>query len=151
MAPAIEGMVPAIESSEGNNKMNKGYQYPSWKKKLRGLVVDNEELCRIVEKGIMGLCGVETQAVETGEAAVELIASGATFDIIVIDRFLPSMTGPETARKMREMGVESKIIGLFALYFEGDEEEFVAAGVDDFKEKPLSPNWLVPMLRELDN
>jgi CheY-like chemotaxis protein len=51
---------------------------------------------------------------------------------------------------MREMGVESKIIGLFASYFEGDEEEFVAAGVDDFKEKPLSPNWLVPILRELD-
>jgi hypothetical protein len=56
-----------------------------------------------------------------------------------------------TARKIREMGVESKIIGLFALYFEGDEGEFVAAGVDDFKEKPLSPNWLVPIPRELDN
>jgi CheY-like chemotaxis protein len=94
MAPAIE-MAPAVESSEGSNKMSKGYQYPSLKKKLRGLVVDNAELCRLVEKGIMGLCGVETQAVETGEAAVELIASGTTFDLIVIDRFLPSMTGPQ--------------------------------------------------------
>jgi hypothetical protein len=66
MAPSIEGMAPAVESSErNNNKMSKGYQYPSWKKKLRGLVVDNAEVCRLVEKGIMGLCGVET-----GEAAV---------------------------------------------------------------------------------
>ncbi|KAE7997931.1 hypothetical protein FH972_002519 [Carpinus fangiana] len=53
MTPAIEGMAPAVESFEGNNKMSKGYQYPSWKKKLRGLLVDNGELCRLVEKGIL--------------------------------------------------------------------------------------------------
>jgi CheY-like chemotaxis protein len=38
---------------------------------------------------------VEKEAVETGEAAVELISSGANFNLIVIDMFLPVMNGPE--------------------------------------------------------
>jgi CheY-like chemotaxis protein len=36
-------------------------------------------------------------------------------------------------------------IGLSTVLFcERDQQEFLAAGVDEFIEKPLSPDWLVP-------
>ena len=49
----------------------------------------------MLEKAFLLSFGVETEALETGEAAVELIASGANFNLIVIDMFLPVMNGPE--------------------------------------------------------
>lgn len=49
------------------------------------------------------------------------------------------------------MGVRSKIIGLTALITEADEQEFFAAGIDELFEKPLDPEWFLPIIREIDN
>ncbi|XP_041008872.1 two-component response regulator 24-like [Juglans microcarpa x Juglans regia] len=104
-----------------------------------------------MESGLLDAYGVEVEAVGTGEAAVELIASGETFDLIVIEMFLPFMSGPETARTIREMGITSKILGIAPMYWEKDAQEFLAAGIDEFLEKPFTPELFVPFLREIDN
>ena len=67
----------------------------SCKNKLTALVVDNGGVCQAIQTAILRSYGVETEAVETGEAAVELIASGATFNLIIIEMLLPFMNGPE--------------------------------------------------------
>lgn len=79
-------------SSKGSGSSNRPRM--TWKNNLNALVVDNERFSQHVEKGILRNFGVETEAVETGEAAVELIASGATFNLIFIDISLPTMDGP---------------------------------------------------------
>uniref|UniRef100_A0A2N9HNE4 Response regulatory domain-containing protein n=1 Tax=Fagus sylvatica TaxID=28930 RepID=A0A2N9HNE4_FAGSY len=140
------------ERNDNNNNNNKSNGHPfSCKNKLTALVVDSERVCRVLEKAFLLSFGVETEAVETGEAAVELIASGANFNLIVIDMFLPVMNGPETARQIRAMGVQSRILGITPMFDERDQQEFLAAGVDEFIEKPLSPEILIPILMELDN
>ena len=67
----------------------------SCKNKLTALVVDNGAVCRAIQTALLRSYGVETEAVETGEAAVQLIASGATFNLIIIEMLLPVLNGPE--------------------------------------------------------
>ncbi|XP_065637600.1 two-component response regulator 24 [Quercus suber] len=94
---------------------------------------------------------LETEAVETGEAAVELIAFGATFNLIIIEMLLPVLNRPEIARQIRAMGTQSKILGIIVFFDERDQQEFLAAGADEFIEKPLSPEIVIPIIRGLDN
>ncbi|XWS76150.1 hypothetical protein CRYUN_Cryun01aG0151700 [Craigia yunnanensis] len=65
---------------------------------------------------------------------------------------LPVLNGLGTARQIRAMGVRCKMLGVIAYFYERERERqaFLAAGVDEFIEKPLSPDILVPILRELD-
>ncbi|MBA0822323.1 hypothetical protein Goarm_019131, partial [Gossypium armourianum] len=48
------------------------------------------------------------------------------------------------------MGVHCKMLGVTACSGESERQAFLAAGVDVFIEKPLDPEHLVPILRELD-
>lgn len=57
----------------------------------------------------------------------------------------------KAVRQIRAMGARSKIIGLTAFITEKDEQDFFAAGIDEFFEKPLDPDWFVPIIREVDN
>ncbi|XP_030936586.1 two-component response regulator 24-like [Quercus lobata] len=136
-------------SAEGNDK-SEGLRF-SCKNKLTALVVDNGGVCRAIQTALLRSYGVETEAVEAGEAAVELIASGATFNLIIIEMLLPVLNGPETVRQIRAMGAQSKILGITAFFYERDQQEFLAAGAGEFIEKPLSPEIVIPIVRELDN
>ena len=58
-------------------------------------MVDNGGVCCAIQTALLRSYGVDTEAVETGKAAVELIAAGATFSLIIIEMLLPFMDGPE--------------------------------------------------------
>ncbi|XVE72820.1 hypothetical protein DITRI_Ditri11bG0069300 [Diplodiscus trichospermus] len=157
MAPAIASVNPAqVRGNRGGGGAPDGegklYAFDEvvLRNRLTALVVDGDRFCRMVEQGLLRAYGVETQAVDNGRAAVELIAAGANFNLIVIDMVLPVLNGLETARQIRAMGVRSKMLGLSARSNERERQAFLAAGVDEFIEKPLDPENLVPILRELD-
>ncbi|XVF21451.1 hypothetical protein REPUB_Repub12eG0091500 [Reevesia pubescens] len=118
--------------------------------RFTALVVDGHRLCRTIEQGFLNVYGVQTQAVSNGRAAIELITSGAKFNLIVIDMHLPIQNGIEITREIRAMGVTCKMLGLSAYSYERERQAFLDAGVDEFIEKPLGPENLVPILRELD-
>lgn len=78
-----------------STRKGKGQPFMTWKKKLTALVVDEGITCRMLEKGFLSAYGVETEAVDTGPAAIQLISSGSTFHLIFIDMHLTAMKGPE--------------------------------------------------------
>lgn len=49
------------------------------------------------------------------------------------------------------MGVQSRIVGISAIYNEGERTAFIEAGGDDYVEKPFDPDKFIPILNELDN
>ena len=65
--------------------------------KLTALVVDSDRICQILEKAILESQGVETQVVGSGRDALDLLASGATFNLIIIAMVLPIMNGVEVS------------------------------------------------------
>lgn len=65
-------------------------------KRLTALVVDGGRTCQAVEKGLLRHYGIiETQVVDNGKEAVDLFASGTKFDILMIDIYLPDISGLE--------------------------------------------------------
>ncbi|KAH7517490.1 hypothetical protein FEM48_Zijuj09G0070400 [Ziziphus jujuba var. spinosa] len=118
---------------------------------MTALVVDDGITCRMLEKGLLTSYGIETQAVESGPAAIQLISSGATFHLIVIDMHLSGMNGPETIRQLRAMGVRSRIMGISILFTEKERRVFLEAGGDHYMEKRMHPERFIPILHELDN
>ena len=49
------------------------------------------------------------------------------------------------------MGAQNKILGITTFSDERHQQEFLATGADEFIEKPLSPEIVIPIIRGLDN
>ncbi|KAM7265871.1 hypothetical protein ACFE04_003554 [Oxalis oulophora] len=142
--------------SDGGRVPERGtrvFEYPrvNLNNNLTALLVENENVCRILTKAHLQLFGVETVAVDNGQDAINLIASGARFNLIIIDKFLGVPDGPEVTRRIRAMGVSCKIVGTSTWIFENNvDQEFLDAGVDVCVEKPMRPRWLADLVLELD-
>ncbi|KAB2075414.1 hypothetical protein ES319_A07G219700v1 [Gossypium barbadense] len=74
--------------------------------KLTTLVFDGDTMCRVLEQVLLRSYGVQTQGVNNGRDAVALIAFGAKFNLIIIEKILPIMNGLE--------GGSCKILGVIA-------------------------------------
>jgi CheY-like chemotaxis protein len=59
-----------------------------------------------------------------------------------MDMRMPGMSGLEAAKRVREQGVRTPMVALTANAFEEDRHACLAAGMDDFLVKPLTPDAL---------
>ncbi|KQK07040.1 two-component response regulator ORR42 [Brachypodium distachyon] len=103
---------------------------------LKVLVIEDSELQSMILLAMLRRCNCETARAENGKEAVDLYLEGKTFDIILCDKQMPIMNGPEAIVKIRSMGAtEVKIVGLSA---DSDAtEEFISDGADMFVAKPM--------------
>ncbi|MEG1812270.1 MAG: response regulator [Clostridia bacterium] len=118
---------------------------------VRALIVDDEKsACEYMEI-LMQRCGVKSECVLSGTAAVERIAqahhSDQPFDLCLMDWKMPDMDGVETVRKIREcVGNDMPIIVVTAYDFAEIEDPAKAAGVNLFISKPLFQSTLFDLL-----
>lgn len=82
-------------SANGNRAEGATTPLMSWKNNLRALLVDASSTCRIIGKAYLASYGVETEAVDNGEAALDLIYMGASFNVIIIDMHMREMNGAQ--------------------------------------------------------
>ncbi len=68
---------------------------------------------------------------------------------ILLDIQLPEMTGYEVAERLRQMPALARtpIIAVTSYAMPGDREQALAAGVDDYIEKPIDPASFVQQVR----
>ena len=107
--------------------------------KSRVLVADDEPGIRQSLTGVLEDDGFYTEAVESGESALETL-SRAPFDLVLLDIWLPGMDGLETLARIREMPVELRP-AVVMISGHGNIETAVKAtklGAFDFLEKPLT-------------
>src|ERR671925_1362969 len=101
------------------------------------LLVDDEPGVRSALGGVLRDEGYEVDAVDTGEACLERLAR-QTYDVVVLDIWLPGMDGLATLARMRERQIEAQVVIISG---HGNIESAVRAikmGAFDFIEKPLS-------------
>ncbi len=98
--------------------------------------------------------GMTSEAVMTGEAAVEKVAAAheaaRDYNVCLIDWKLPGMDGIETTRAVRAcVGPDVPIIIISAYDWSSIEKEAREAGADGFIEKPLFKSRLDVVLSSL--
>jgi DNA-binding response OmpR family regulator len=112
------------------------------KKKLKLLIVEDEEAIR---SGLMDLFvyhGYEVDYADDGRVGLEKGLSGV-FDLILLDVMLPGINGFEICERIRDRDREQPIIMLTA---KSSDEEIIhglSLGADDYVAKPFSVAQLV--------
>ncbi|CAH8272321.1 unnamed protein product [Arabidopsis lyrata] len=118
--------------------------------KLTALVVDDSFVNQTIHQKLLNRLGIENDVVTNGKEAVDVYCSGRNYDLILMDMDMPIMNGIQATKRLREMGIESKIAGVTTRANEGEKKEFMEAGLNDFQEKPLTISKLLSILHKLD-
>jgi len=104
------------------------------------LVVDDDEISRLVASEILAGCGAAVDCAATSEDAVRMVGTNR-YDLIILDLHMPGMSGMELARTMTALdaSLQNRIILITAL--EDDELALAAEHADGFRiyAKPLDP------------
>lgn len=83
-----------------------------------------------------------------GTEALGFLAQGA-YDVVVLDRLLPDMTGLDVLRVMRARRINTPVLMLTALSALEHRVEGLDAGADDYLPKPFAFSELLARLRAL--
>ena len=110
------------------------------------LIVDDEAGVRSALAGVLRDEDYRVEAVESGEACLERVTR-ETFDVILLDVWLPGIDGLTTLTRLRERRVDAAVVMISG---HGSIESAVRAikmGAFDFIEKPLSLDKTVLVVR----
>jgi CheY-like chemotaxis protein len=111
----------------------------------RVLLVEDNPINALLAKALLAREGCSVDHAASGDEALGAAQVG-TYDLILMDMRMPGLSGEETARALRKLGVSAPIVALTANAFDDDRRRCLAAGMNDFLVKPLSPDALRVML-----
>jgi CheY-like chemotaxis protein len=115
---------------------------------LHILCVDDNPYGRVVLNTILTELGHRADFVGTGEAAVDAVTH-ARYDAVLMDVTLPGIDGIEATRRIRALSGDVAavpIIGISGRATASDEAAGLAAGMNGYLTKPLSPSALTQAL-----
>ena len=118
---------------------------PAQSHALDVLVAEDNEVNQLVFRQILEGMGFSHRLADNGRTAVEMYRTLKP-RIILMDVSMPEMSGLDATRAIRELeathGGHTPIIGITAHALKVDREDCLAAGMDDYMSKPISPNKL---------
>ncbi len=123
------------------------------------LVVDDRRDIRFLSKTLLTKAGAKVEECEDGQLAVDYMTEllhphatekrGPLPDLILLDMQMPNLDGYQTARALRELNYTGPIIALTADAMQGDMNECLAAGCNDYLSKPIDAQRLVCLVSQL--
>ena len=108
----------------------------------RILVVEDNEINRMVTKDLLEHVGVDARFAENGVEGVRAVLEDGPFDGVLMDVQMPRMDGYTATRLIRANPEfrDLPIIALTANALEGDRDAAFAAGMNDYIAKPVDPD-----------
>jgi CheY-like chemotaxis protein len=107
----------------------------------RVLLVEDNPINALLARTLLTREGCGVDQAGGGEEALAALAVGE-YDLILMDMRMPGISGLEATRRVRALGVKTPVVALTANAFEEDRHACLAAGMDDFLVKPLTPDAL---------
>jgi len=111
-------------------------------RKIRLLIVEDEEAIRNGLVDVLVYHGYEVEAAADGPTGLEMALSGR-FGLILLDIMLPGMDGFEICNRIRNQDRDQPIIMLTAKSTDEDIIQGLSLGADDYVAKPFSVAQLV--------
>ena len=112
------------------------------------LLVDDDEATREMIEMCLGFKNHTVIATENGRDAIESCADN-TFDIAVVDREMPEITGEELARELKSLQPQLPIIMLTGHGDDMIEKGHLPEGIDRVVAKPVTPQELIDVMQEM--
>ncbi|WP_411847044.1 glycosyltransferase [Roseibacillus persicicus] len=112
--------------------------------KAKILVADDDSTLRRLSTLMLGKEGWEIVAVDTAEAAMAAI--GPEFDAVLLDIYLPGLSGIEVLPKLKAMAPFTQVVVLSGSDLAKDGADAIKAGAFDFLSKPIQKDELVETL-----
>lgn len=104
------------------------------------LLVEDNHTNQLLMGAILKKLKLEFDLAKDGLEAVEAYQN-KDYDLILMDENMPNMSGSEATGKIRELertsGRYTPIVALTANAMKGDREKFLAAGMDEYLNKPI--------------
>ncbi len=114
------------------------------------LLVDDNEINQEVAKALLEPFEMHIDLASDGQQALDLVQKGS-YDLVFMDHFMPVMDGVEAVKRIRSLSGEQyrklPVIALTADAVQGVQEEFLAAGMNDFASKPIEMQDISRVLR----
>ena len=111
------------------------------------LVEDERKVARFIARALREN-GFQVEVAETGELALTIV-SRTTFDAILLDVRLPTISGLQVCRELRSSGLETPILMLTARSLVEHRVEGLDSGADDYLTKPFAVTELLARVRAL--
>ncbi|ALO14548.1 Aerobic respiration control sensor protein ArcB [Salinivirga cyanobacteriivorans] len=111
------------------------------------LLVEDDEGSIKFMRTILEDKGADLTICQKGQDAIEKIAQGAHFDIILMDIRLPDMSGLEVTKTIKPL-VNIPIIAQTAYALNEDRDKALQAGCDDYIPKPIDIEKLIQLIKK---
>jgi PAS domain S-box-containing protein len=110
---------------------------------IRLLVAEDNAVNRQLALALLRKLGYQADVVENGREALDAVER-ESYDVVLMDVQMPELDGLAATREIRRrLGREGPaIIAMTANAMEGDRDECLAAGMDDYLSKPIRPEEL---------
>ncbi len=118
-------------------------QYP-----LKILVAEDNVVNQKLALRLLEQMGYRADVASNGLEAVQSVTR-QTYDVVLMDIQMPEMDGLQATRTIRTLDgtvAQPRIIAMTANAMEGDREDCLAAGMNDYVSKPMRVNELVAAL-----
>lgn len=115
---------------------------------LKILHIEDDEQTAETVRDSMTIAGDSVTWSSNGADGLRTAAS-SEFDLIILDRMLPDISGIDIIGKLREAGVNVPVLMLSALGRTENRIEGLDAGVDDYLAKPFEHEELIARVRAL--
>ena len=111
------------------------------------LVVDDDPTQRRLIQAVLEREGFAVAHAESGDQAMQRLASGAPVDIVLLDLVMPGLSGQETLVEMRARGLTQPVIVVTATGGIDTVVQAMQAGATDFFIKPAAPERILVSIR----
>jgi PAS domain S-box-containing protein len=139
---------PIITSATGRETVNRFAA-----RKARILIAEDNITNQFVALAILKVMGMRADVVANGAEAVRALET-LPYDLVLMDAQMPELDGLEATVQIRSpnsraLNPRVPIIAMTANAMQGDREKCLAAGMDDYVSKPVSPQALAIVLDRL--
>ena len=112
---------------------------------LRILIAEDKPINQKVVVGLLSPLSCQCDVVGSGAEAVAALMR-SSYDIVLMDVQMPVMDGVKATQEIRSLGGaigKVPIIAITANAMQGDREEYLAAGMNDYVAKPIDRKLLL--------
>lgn len=128
-------------------------QHPAMLHNARVLVVDDAKDNRVLLQHFLKRTGARVEFAYDGQQAIhrinESISSADPYAIVLMDMQMPVLDGYNATMQLRESGFDAPIVAITAHALDGDREQCLDAGCDEYLTKPVNRKALIETCERL--